>query len=100
MVWTYLFVASRVEIVFALWLKYIEGFTRLGPSMLTVTAGAASFLILSQALRTLPVGTASVLTLAPLGERVWVRGKGDGGLYPHPHPLPARERVKRRPGFP
>jgi hypothetical protein len=29
-----------------------------------------------------------------------VRGKGDGGLYPHPHPLPARERVKRRPGFP
>jgi len=57
MAWTYLLVASCFEIVFALSLKSAEGFTRLGPSMLTVGAGAASFLILSQALKTLPVGT-------------------------------------------
>ncbi|MGH8068038.1 MAG: DMT family transporter [Candidatus Entotheonellia bacterium] len=58
MAWTYLFVASGFEIVFALGLKYTEGFTRLGPSVLTVAAGVASFLILSQALKTMPVGTA------------------------------------------
>jgi quaternary ammonium compound-resistance protein SugE len=57
MAWTYLLIASSFEILFALGLKYADGFTRLGWSMLTVAAGVASFLILSQALRTLPVGT-------------------------------------------
>jgi quaternary ammonium compound-resistance protein SugE len=58
MAWTYLLIASGFEILFALGLKYADGFTRLGWSVLTVAAGVASFLILSQALRTLPVGTA------------------------------------------
>jgi quaternary ammonium compound-resistance protein SugE len=53
----YLLVASCFEIVFALSLKYTEGFTRLGPSTMTVAAGAASFIILLQALKTLSVGT-------------------------------------------
>ncbi|MBP1777495.1 MAG: molecular chaperone [candidate division NC10 bacterium] len=57
MAWTYLLVASCFEIVFALGLKYTQGFTRLVPSTVTVVAGVASFLILSQSLRTLPVGT-------------------------------------------
>jgi quaternary ammonium compound-resistance protein SugE len=57
MAWTYVLIASCFEIVFALGLKYTEGFTRLSPSVLTVVAGGASFLILSQALKTLPVGT-------------------------------------------
>lgn len=57
MAWTYLLMASGFEILFALGLKYAEGFTRLGWSVLTVAAGVASFLILSQALKTLPVGT-------------------------------------------
>jgi quaternary ammonium compound-resistance protein SugE len=57
MAWTYLLIASSFEILFALGLKYADGFTRLGWSMLTVAAGVISFLILSQALRTLPVGT-------------------------------------------
>jgi quaternary ammonium compound-resistance protein SugE len=57
MAWTYLLIASCFEIVFALGLKYTDGFTRLGPSVLTVATGVASFLILSQALKTLPVGT-------------------------------------------
>jgi quaternary ammonium compound-resistance protein SugE len=56
MAWTYLLIASGFEIVFAVGLKYTEGFTRLGPSVLTVVAGVASFLLLSQALKTLPVG--------------------------------------------
>jgi quaternary ammonium compound-resistance protein SugE len=57
MAWTYLLIASGFEIGFALGLKSTEGFTRLVPSVLTVAAGTASFLILSQALKTLPVGT-------------------------------------------
>jgi quaternary ammonium compound-resistance protein SugE len=57
MAWTCLLIASGFEILFALGLKYADGFTRLGWSVLTVAAGVASFLILSQALRTLPVGT-------------------------------------------
>jgi quaternary ammonium compound-resistance protein SugE len=57
MAWAYVLVASGFEILFALGLKYTEGFTRLGWSALTVGAGVASVLILSQALKTLPVGT-------------------------------------------
>ena len=36
MAWTYVLLASGFEILFALGLKYTEGFTRLGWSMLTV----------------------------------------------------------------
>jgi quaternary ammonium compound-resistance protein SugE len=57
MAWIYIVVASCFETLFALGLKYTEGFTRLVPSVLTVAAGTASFLILSQSLKTLPVGT-------------------------------------------
>jgi quaternary ammonium compound-resistance protein SugE len=57
MAWTYLLIASGFESLFALGLKYTNGFTRLGPSVLTAAAGVASFLILSQSLKTLPVGT-------------------------------------------
>jgi quaternary ammonium compound-resistance protein SugE len=57
MAWTYVLLASGFEVLFALGLKYTEGFTRLGWSVLTVGAGVASILILSQALKTLPVGT-------------------------------------------
>jgi quaternary ammonium compound-resistance protein SugE len=47
MAWTYLLMASGFEILFALGMKYAEGFTRLGWSVLTVAAGVTSFLILS-----------------------------------------------------
>lgn len=57
MSWTYLLIAGVFEIVFAVGLKYTEGFTRLVPSVITVAAGIASFLVLSQALKILPVGT-------------------------------------------
>ena len=57
MAWTILFVASAFEIAFALGLKATHGFTRVWPSVGTIVAGVASFLLLSRALRTLPVGT-------------------------------------------
>ncbi len=57
MAWIILFVAGLLETGWAIGLKYTEGFTRLVPSVLTLAAMAASVVLLSMALRTLPVGT-------------------------------------------
>jgi quaternary ammonium compound-resistance protein SugE len=54
----YLLVAGLLEVVWAVGLKYTDGFTRLLPSALTIAAMAASVLMLGLALRQLPLGTA------------------------------------------
>ncbi len=56
--WFILFIAGLFEIGWAIGLKYTEGFTRLVPTVLTVTAMIVSVVLLGLALRTLPVGTA------------------------------------------
>lgn len=56
--WLLLVIAGLLEIAWAIGLKYTEGFTRFTPSVLTLMAMAASFYLLSIALRTLPMGTA------------------------------------------
>ncbi|MEW6611436.1 quaternary ammonium compound efflux SMR transporter SugE [Thermithiobacillus tepidarius DSM 3134] len=58
MAWLYLFLAGLCEIVWAVGLKYTEGFTRLGPSAVTVAAMVLSFYLLALALKSLPIGTA------------------------------------------
>ena len=58
MSWMYLLVAGLLEVVWAVGLKYTDGFTRLLPSALTIAAMAASVLMLGLALRQLPLGTA------------------------------------------
>lgn len=58
MAWIYLVVAGLFETGWAIGLKYTDGFTRLIPSVITVVSMAASFILLSIALRSLPVGTA------------------------------------------
>ena len=58
MAWLYLLIAGLFEVAWAIGLKYTEGFTRLIPSIWTVGSMAVSFLFLSLALKTLPVGTA------------------------------------------
>lgn len=58
MAWIYLFVAGLFEIVWAVALKYSEGFTRLWPAVTVTVAMAASILLLSLALRELPLGIA------------------------------------------
>jgi quaternary ammonium compound-resistance protein SugE len=55
--WLYLVVAGLLEIVWAIGLKYTEGFTRLLPSVITVAAMVTSVWFLALALRTIPVGT-------------------------------------------
>ncbi|ALI99707.1 quaternary ammonium compound efflux SMR transporter SugE [Rufibacter tibetensis] len=56
--WIYLIVAGLCEIGWAIGLKYTEGFTKLWPTMITVIVMILSFVLLAQAMRTLPVGTA------------------------------------------
>lgn len=56
--WGVLLAAGLCEVAWAVGLKYTEGFTRLLPSAWTVTAMAASVVLLAWALKTLPVGTA------------------------------------------
>ncbi len=58
MAWGYLVIAGLLEVGWAIGLKYTEGWTKLGPSIVTVIGMIASFYFLSQALRTLPLGTA------------------------------------------
>jgi len=57
MAWTYLVIAGLFEIVWAIGLKYTEGFSRLWPSVMTIGAMIASFALLAQALESIPVGT-------------------------------------------
>ncbi len=56
--WLILIIAGLVEIVFALSLKYNEGFTRLIPSVVTLVSGGASLYLLMLAIKFLPIGTA------------------------------------------
>jgi quaternary ammonium compound-resistance protein SugE len=57
MAWALLAIAGILEIAFALCMKASDGFTRLTPALLTICAGLSSVILLSLALRTLPVGT-------------------------------------------
>lgn len=57
MAWVYLAAAGLLEIIWAIGLKYTEGFTRLTPTAITVGAMVASVALLGIALRDLPVGT-------------------------------------------
>lgn len=58
MAWVFLFFAGLLECAWAIGLKYTDGFTRPLPSALTILAMAASFWLLSYAMKTIPVGTA------------------------------------------
>ncbi len=58
MAWIYLVMAGILEVGWALGLKYVEGFTRLWPSVGTIAAMVASMVLLALAVRTLPIGTA------------------------------------------
>jgi len=56
--WAVLVVAGLFEIVWALGLKYSDGFSKLWPSVVVIVAAAVSFWLLAMAMRSLPAGTA------------------------------------------
>ena len=58
MAWIFLIVAGVLEVVWAFYMKQSAGFTRLGPTVITLVAMIASFALLSASMRTLPLGTA------------------------------------------
>lgn len=58
MAWVYLILAGLLEIVWAVGLKATDGFRKLGPSLLVGAGIIASFYLLAQATKTLPIGTA------------------------------------------
>ncbi|TWI55635.1 quaternary ammonium compound-resistance protein SugE [Pseudomonas duriflava] len=58
MSWLILFLAGLFEVAWAVGLKYTDGFSRLTPTLFTVTAMVASLALLGLAIRQLPLGTA------------------------------------------
>ncbi len=63
MAWLYLSIAGVLEIVWAIGLKYSEGFSKPLASTVTLVAMAASMWFLALALKQIPIGT---------GYAVWV----------------------------
>ncbi|GAA0866886.1 multidrug efflux SMR transporter [Sphingopyxis soli] len=58
MPWVYLVIAGLFEVVWAFAMKQSDGFTRPGPTIVTITAMIASFALLSLSMKSLPLGTA------------------------------------------
>jgi len=58
MAWTLLLIAGVLEIGFVVGMKYTEGWTRLWPSIITASCMIISFLLLSIAIKKIPLGTA------------------------------------------
>ena len=71
--WIWLTVAGLFEVVWAVLLKYTEGFTRPVASVATVAAMVVSFYCMSRALQLLPMGTvyAVWVGIGALGTAVW-----------------------------
>lgn len=58
MSWLILLSAGLLEVIWAVGLKYTDGFSKPLPSLVTVAAMVASLYLLSLALRSLPLGVA------------------------------------------
>lgn len=58
MAWIALVLAGVLEVVWATAMKQSQGFTRLGPSLVTLVAMVISFGLLAWSMRSLPLGTA------------------------------------------
>lgn len=58
MSWIWLLLASASEVIWAVGLKFSEGFSRFWPSVITAVFMIVSYVFLGQALKGLPLGTA------------------------------------------
>lgn len=61
MAWLLLIIAGIFEIIWAAAMKQSEGFTKLGPTALTLAAMLVSFGLLAAAMRQLPLGTSYMI---------------------------------------
>lgn len=58
MAWVFLVLAGLLEIAWAVGLKFSDGFSRLGPSVVSIAGIVASLGLLALGLRAIPLGTA------------------------------------------
>jgi quaternary ammonium compound-resistance protein SugE len=58
MPWVFLFFAGLCEVLWAVAMKYADGFTRLTPTLVTIAGSILSFILLAQAMKSLPLSTA------------------------------------------
>lgn len=56
--WVVLIIAGLFEVCWAIGLKYTDGFTKLVPSLFTLTTLAISMYLLARSSQVLPIGTA------------------------------------------
>ncbi len=61
MAWFALLAAGLLEVVWSYFMKVSDGFRNLTPSVITIVAMIASFILLAYAMRSLPLGTAYVI---------------------------------------
>ena len=61
MAWVYLAIAGILEVVWAFFMKKSEGFTLLGPTVITAVAMFGSVVLLSLSMKTLPLSSAYVV---------------------------------------
>ena len=57
MAWVYLVLAGGLEVFWSTFMKLSEGFSKPGYTVLTLVGMAASFILLAQATKVLPLGT-------------------------------------------
>ena len=62
--WIYLFIAGLLEALWAIGLKYSEGFSKPIPTIFTICLVALSFFLLSKSMRVLPVSYAYAIWCA------------------------------------
>ena len=58
MAWFYVLAAGLLEVIWAVGLKYTDGFTRFWPSAVTVVTFSGSLFLLALAVQSIPIGTA------------------------------------------
>lgn len=61
MAWAYLLLSAALEVLFGIGVFHSRGFTVAGPSILAVTAGVGTTVLLSLAMKSLPIGLAFVV---------------------------------------
>jgi quaternary ammonium compound-resistance protein SugE len=74
--WMYLLIAGSFEVIWALGMKYTEGFTRPLPSAITILGMVASVYFLNLAEKTIPIGTAYTIWTG-----IGAVGSVIGGIY-------------------
>ncbi|WP_072396339.1 multidrug efflux SMR transporter [Hyphomicrobium sp. CS1GBMeth3] len=58
MSWIYLMIAGVIEVAFTTAIRYTDGFTKLGPTLLVLALAGVSFFCVAKSTATIPLGTA------------------------------------------